>query len=94
MLFVEFSLYLASRFIGKFGVIGVCEIGVKEGVEGSERLSGSDKGVSDETSIGSFIMFCLFLVKACVIQNGRCCVVAGGLKALSLFCSDVGVEPK
>ena len=54
MLFVEFSLYLASRFVGKFGMI-VCENGVKEGVEGSERFSGSDKIVSDETSIGSLI---------------------------------------
>ena len=57
MLFVEFSLYLASRFIEKFGGTGVCEIGVKEGVEGRERVSGSDKDVSDETSIGSFIEF-------------------------------------
>ena len=57
MLFVEFSLYLASRFVGKFEGKGVCEIGVKEGVEGSERNSGSDKDVSDETSIGSFTNF-------------------------------------
>ena len=40
MLFVEISLYLASRFIGKLGVIGVCENGFKEGVEGSERFLG------------------------------------------------------
>ena len=53
MLFVEFSLYLASRFIGKFGGIGVCEIGVKEGVEGSERVSGSD--VSDEYLLGHLL---------------------------------------
>ena len=92
MLFVEFSLYLASRFIGKFGGIGVCEIGVKEGVEGSERVSGSD--VSDEISIGSFIKMGSPWVKACVIQNGRRTVVAGGLKGFSLICSDVGVEPK
>ena len=31
MLFVEFSLYLASRFVGKFEGKGVCEIGIKEG---------------------------------------------------------------
>ena len=42
MLFVEFSLYLASRFEGKFEGKGVYEIGVKEGVEGSERVSGSE----------------------------------------------------
>ena len=30
MLFVEFSLYLASIFIGKLGGNGVCEIGVKK----------------------------------------------------------------
>ena len=57
MLCVEFSRYLASRFIGKFGGVGVCEIGVKEGVEGSERVSVSDKDVSDEASVGSFIKF-------------------------------------
>ena len=54
MLIVEFPLNLASRFIGKLGGMGVCEVGVKEGVEGSERVSGSEKVVSDETSIGSF----------------------------------------
>ena len=48
MLFFDFSLYLASRFVGKFKGKGVCEIGVKEGVEGSERVSSSDKDVSDE----------------------------------------------
>ena len=94
MLFVEFSLYLASRFVGKIGGIGVCEIGVKEGVKGSERVSGSDKDVSDETSIGSFIRFGSPWVKACVIQNGRRSVVVGGLKGFSLICSGVGVEPK
>ena len=94
MLFVQFSLYLASRFIGKVGRNGGCEFGVREGVEGSERVSGSDKDVSDETSTGSFNKFGSPWVKACVIQNGRCSVVAGGLKGFSLICSDVGVEPK
>ena len=89
MVFVEFSLYLASRFIEKFVGNGVCEIRVRECIEGSKRISGSDEDVSDETSIES-----LNLVKACVIQNGRCTVVAGGLKGFSLICSDVGVEPK
>ena len=31
--------------------------GVKEGFEGSERVSGRDEDVSDETSIGSFTKF-------------------------------------
>ena len=93
MLLVEFSLYLASRFVGKFGG-NVCEIWLKEGVEGSEKVSGSDKVVSDETSIGSFIKFGSLWVKACVIQYGRRSVVAGGLKGFSRFSSDVGVEPK
>ena len=57
MLFVEFSLYLASRFMGKFGEIIVCENGVNESVEGSERVLGSDKDESDGNSIGSFIKF-------------------------------------
>ena len=94
MFFVDFSRYLASKFLEKFGRIDVCEIGVKEGVEGSERISVSDKDVSDETSTGLFIKFGSPWVKACVIQNGRCSVVAGGLKGFSLICSDVGVEPK
>ena len=38
MLLVEYSLYLASRFVGNFEGKGVCEIGVKEGVEGSEKI--------------------------------------------------------
>ena len=92
MLFVEFSLNLASLNIGKFGGIGVCEIGVKEGVEGIERVSGSDKDVSDGASIGSFVEFGSPWVKACVIHYGR--LVAGGLKGFYLICSDVGVEPK
>ena len=67
---------------------------VKFEVERSERVSGSDKDVSDETSFGSFTKFLSPWVKACVIQNGRCSVVAGGLKGFSLICSDVGVEAK
>ena len=94
MLVFEFSLYLASRFVGKFGGIVVCEIWVKEGVEGGERVSGRDKDVSDEMSIGSFTKFGSPWVKACVIRNGRRPVVVGGLKGFSLICSDVGVEPK
>ena len=57
LIVVEFSLYLESRFVGKFGGNGVCEVRVKEGVEGSERGSDRDKNVSDETSIGSFTKF-------------------------------------
>ena len=57
MLFVEFSLYLASRFVGKFEGKGVFEIAIKEGVEGCERVSGSDRNVSDGTSVGSFTKF-------------------------------------
>ena len=45
------------------------------------RIPGSDKDVvSDETSIGSLTKLGSPWVKACVIQNGRCSVVAGGLK--------------
>ena len=43
--------------------------------------------------LGHFIKFGSPWVKACVIQNGRCSVVAGGLKWFSLICSDVRVEP-
>ena len=50
--------------------------------------------MSDETSIGSFAKFGSPCVKACVIQNGRCFVVAGGSKGFSRICSEVGVEHK
>ena len=92
MLLVECSRYLASRFEGTFGGNGGCEIWLKEGVEGSESVSGSDKVVSDETSSGSFAKFGSKWVKTCVIQYERCSVVAGGLKGFSRTCSDVGVE--
>ena len=50
--------------------------------------------MSDETTVGPFTKFGSPCVKACVIQNGRCSVVAGGLKGFSLICSAVGVELK
>ena len=68
MLFIEFFLYLASRFVGKFEGKGIGKIGVKEGVEGSERISGSDKDVLDETSIGSITKFGSPWAKTCVTQ--------------------------
>ena len=63
MLLIEFFLYLTLRFVGKLGGNGVCEIWVKDGVKGSERICGSDEVVSDETSIKSLChpiweMFC------------------------------------
>ena len=91
---VECFHYPASRFVGKFEGNGVREILLKERVEGSESVSGSDKVVSDETSIGSFTKFGSPWVITCVFQYGRCSVVAGGLKEFSRICSDVGVEPK
>ena len=59
-----------------------------------ELKKGLKEDVSDETSIGSFTKFGSPWVKACVIQNGRCSVVAGGLKGFSMIFADVGVEPK
>ena len=56
-LLVRCSLYLLSKFVGKFGGNDVVDVRLIEGVEGSERVSGSDKGVSDEISIGSFTKF-------------------------------------
>ena len=94
MLLVECSRYLASRFVGKFGGNGVREIWLEERVERSESVSGNDKVGSDETAIGSFFKFGSLWVKVCVIQYGRCSVVAGRLKRFSLLCSDAGVEPK
>ena len=65
-----------------------------EGVEGSERVFGSDRDISDEISLGSFTKFGSPYVKACIIQCGRCCVEIGGLKQFSRFCWDMRVDPK
>ena len=54
ILLVKSSLYLSSKFVGKFS--GNVVVGVRlivEGVEGSDRVSVSEKDVLDEISIGS-----------------------------------------
>ena len=48
MLSVAFSLYLALRFVIKFGANGDVASWPNVGVEGSESVSGSDKDVSDK----------------------------------------------
>ena len=50
---------------------------------GSDKVSGNDKDVSDEISIGSLNKFDSPWVKACVIQCGRRRIEVGGLKGLS-----------
>ena len=49
-----------------------------EGVDGSKRVSGSEKEVSHDVSTGSFTKFGLPCVNACVVQCGRNCVKLGG----------------
>ena len=53
----------------------------------SVKVSGSDKGVSDDRSIGSFTKFGSPGVNACFIQSGRRCVEVGGFKGISRICS-------
>ena len=90
------SRYLASRLFGKFKGKGVGEIWLFNGVDGSDKVSGSydDVVVSVEVSIGLFIKFGSPCVKDCVVEYGSRDVWFGGLKGFSRICSDVGVEPK
>ena len=57
VILVKCSLYISFIFVRKFGGNHVVDICLIEGVEGSERVSGSDRDVSDEISIGSFTKF-------------------------------------
>ena len=89
---LKLFLYLSSKIVRKFsgnGVVGVCL--VVEGVEGSDRVSGIAKHLSDEISEGSFTKFGSPWVKGCVIQCGTRCVEVGGLKRFSRTFSDVGL---
>ena len=94
ILLVKCSLYLSSKFVGKFGGNDVVEIWLIEGFEGSDGVSGNDRDVSGEISTGIFTKFGSPWAKACVIQCGKRCVELGWLKGFSRFCSDVGVDPK
>ena len=85
ILLVKSSLYLSSKFVGKFsGNVVVRVLLILEGVEGSDEVSGNGKDVSDEISRGSFAKF----------GSPRRCVEVGGLKGFSRSCSDMGVDPK
>ena len=64
---------------------------VVEKVDGSERVSGIDREVSDDRSLGSFTKFGSPWVKTCVIQYVE---VGGGFKGFSRFFWEVGVDPK
>ena len=64
ILLLKSFFYLSTKFVGKFifnrnGMVGFWF--VVDGVEGSDRVSGSDKDVSDEISIGSFTKVCSHL---------------------------------
>ena len=87
--------YLSSSWLGKF--VGKVVDGVwpvTEGVDGSDRISGNDKEVSDEMSMWSFTKFVSSWENVCVIQGGYFCDEVGGLKDFSQICSKVGIEPK
>ena len=89
------SWYLVSRLVVKFRGKSFCEIWLKDGVDGSESVSGRDDNVvSEEISIGLFTKFGSPWVFECVDQYGGRSVVSGGLKEFSRICSDVGVESK
>ena len=80
------SRYLASRLFGKFKEKSVGEISLKDGVDGSDNVSGNDDGVvSVEISIGSFTMFDSPCVYECVAQYGSRSVGLGGYKDFHVF---------
>ena len=94
ILLLKSFLYLSSNFVGKTIGNVVVEVWlVVEGVEGSDRVSGSDKMVSDEISFGSFTKFGSHCVKVCVNQCGRRCVEVRGLNGFSRTCSDDEIDP-
>ena len=81
--------------LGKLEGKNVGEIWRKDGVDGSDSVSGNDDSVvSEEISIGSFIMFGSPCIYECVVQCGSRSVGLGGLKGFSRIFSDVGVEPR
>ena len=86
-----FTLWFTISIGGKV-VDGVWP--VTEGVDESDKVSGSDKEVSDEISIGSASKFGSTWKNNRVIQCGSLCDEVGGLKGFSGTCSEVGVEPK
>ena len=80
---------------GKVKLRGVGEVGLIDGVDGSDNVSGSDEDVvSVEMSMGSLTKFGSPCVNECVVQYGNRDVWFVGLKGFSRICSDVGVEPK
>ena len=80
MAFVEFSLYLASRFIGNFGGIVFVNLELKKVLREVKEFQVVTKMFQIKMSIGSFFKFGSPWVKSCVIQNGRCSVAAWGIK--------------
>ena len=64
-----------------------------EGVDSSDNVSGSDKAVSEENSKGSFTGLGWHRENVWVTQCGSLWNEVVGLKGLSQFCSNVGVEP-
>ena len=71
------------------------DIWLKQGVEERESFSGNvDSVVPKETSTGLFTKFGSPWWYLFVTQYGGRSVVVVLLKGFSLFCSDVGVEPK
>ena len=63
---------------------------VTEGVDGSDIVSGSDKEVFEEISIGSFTSLGSPWENVWFIQCGSLCDEVGGLKGFSRICSEVG----
>ena len=74
------SRYLTSKLFGKFKGKGVVEIWLKDSVDGSDNVSGSDDDVvvSVEISIGSFTKFGSPCVNECVVQYGCRAMRLGG----------------
>ena len=83
------SRYLSSRLVEKF--VGNGLLLVTEDVGGSDHVSGSDKNVSKEISMGSFTRLGSPSGNVWLIQYGNRCDEVGGMKGILRICSDVGV---
>ena len=67
---------------------------VTEVNDGSDRVSGNDREVSDEIFVGSFTKLGSLWENLCEVQFGSLCDEMEGVKRFSRICSEVGVGPK
>ena len=85
---------LVGHNIFRLGYLGNSVLLVTEDVVRSDYVSGTDKKVSEEMSMGSFTRLGLPLGNVWVVQYENRCDEVDGIEGILLICSDVGVGPK